>query len=646
MTAEAEPEGLEASQTRSAGPAPLPGPAAPHAREDWERRIGVRSDPAVQPRAVEPRLPPPAGLTARDGRGAVTLSWSAVAGASGYLVHRAASAAGPWSPLDHGGGDVLAVPATVYTDTLAEPGREAWYAVASVTTIEAPGGDVSGGLAAVPRDQGDARVWVAVDAAASGTPLHRPWRPIIGSEHLSMLCRGTNEQNFDVGAELGEALRLAHEELGVVAVRAHGALLDELRVYREVDGQPVHDFSRLDAVYDRLLELGLRPIVELSFMPRDLASDQTRTVFDYRAIISPPRDWDRWGALVGGLARHLVERYGIDEVAGWGFEVWNEPNLVVFWTGSQADYFQLYDVSARAIKAVDQRLRVGGPSTAAAGWIDGLLAHCDRSGAPIDFLSTHTYGSPPLDLRPITAAQGRPDLPIWWTEWGVSPTHFAIVNDGVFGAPLVVAGMKAAAERGEALAYWVASDHFEELGTPPRLFHGGFGLLSVGNLRKPRWWALAMLERLGDDVIPCELRGDGAGGLVDAWATRGSDGRVAIAVWNGTLDQSKAAGSPLLERDVTLNVDGLESGLAYELRHHRLDARHSNILAVWESLGAPDWPDDATWRTLRDANRLELLEPPRTVVPDGRFVELAFALPMPSVSLVDLVPVAGTTPPT
>jgi xylan 1,4-beta-xylosidase len=343
---------------------------------------------------------------------------------------------------------------------------------------------------------------------------------------------------------------------------------------------------------------------------------------------------------VGDLARHLVDRYGIDEVARWGFEVWNEPNLVVFWAGSQADYFRLYDVSARAIKAVDERLLVGGPSTAAVGWIEGLLDHCKQSGSPVDFLSTHTYGSPPLDLRPIAAAHGKPDVPMWWTEWGISPTHFALVNDGVFGAPLVVAGMKVASERGEALAYWVASDHFEELGKPPRLFHGGFGLLSLGNLRKPRWWALAMLERLGDEVIGCRRDGDGAGALVDAWATRDADGRVALVVWNGTLDQSKAGGAPLLDREIALSIEGLAAG-TYTVRHHRLDADHSNILATWGSLGAPDWPDDEEWAALVEADRLAELEPPRDVEAEGGCIRIGFTLPMPSVSLVELEPAAA-----
>ncbi|HZD67419.1 MAG TPA: hypothetical protein VFA45_00415 [Actinomycetes bacterium] len=173
---------------------------------------------------------------------------------------------------------------------------------------------------------------------------------------------------------------------------------------------------------------------------------------------------------------------------------------------------------------------------------------------------------------------------------------------------------------------------------PQRLLHGGFGLLTVGNLRKPRFWALALLERLGEHEIGAEVSGDGAGSLVEAWAAREDDGRVTVAVWNGTLDQSKVAGDPLLDRRATGLVDGLPAG-AYELRHLRMDLGHSNIAAVWEKMrGDADWPDEAAWRTLRGADRLEALRPPARVTPAGGVLETTFELPLPSMSLLELVP--------
>ncbi|HSL32586.1 MAG TPA: hypothetical protein VK871_02995, partial [Candidatus Limnocylindrales bacterium] len=484
----------------------------------------------------------------------------------------------------------------------------------------------------------DGAVAIRVDAGEVVGPVARPWRPIIGSEHLALIRRGAGPGGSDVGADVAQAFGIVHRELGVEAVRAHAILDDSLGVYRDAAGGPVHHFSNVDDVLDRVLDTGLRPIVELSFMPRDLAADPAATVFDYAGIISPPRDLERWAALVRDLAAHLAERFGRDEVRRWAFEVWNEPNLALFWSAAESDYLALYEASARAVKAVDTSFRVGGPATAAAGWIDDLLEHCRANDVALDFLTTHTYGVPPLDLRPIAARYGRPDLPLWWTEWGVSSGHGAPLNDSAWAAPLVARGMRSAAGRLDALAYWVASDHFVELGEAPALFHGGFGLLTIGNLRKPRFWALAMLERLGENELATEIVGDGGGSLVEVWATADPDGRVAIAVWNGTLDQSKAEGDVQLARSVRLAVRGLPAGSSFELRHHRLDDDHSNIVRTWDILGKPQWPDEGGWARLRAVNRLEALDPPRRVAADGGSIELEFDLPMPAMSLVELLP--------
>jgi hypothetical protein len=265
---------------------------------------------------------------------------------------------------------------------------------------------------------------------------------------------------------------------------------------------------------------------------------------------------------------------------------------------------------------VHPALRVGGPASAAAAWIGELLDHAATSGAAVDFLSTHTYGNAPLDVRAEATSRGRGHVPVWWTEWGITPRHFNPISDTVFGAPFVARGMKAASGRSESLAYWVVSDHFEELGTPEALFHGGFGLLTVGNLRKPQFWALHLLERLGDEVAACTLEGDGADSLVQAWASRDRDGRVAVAIWNGTLDQARGLGDPLLERSVTLVVDGL-GVQPYVLRHLRVDDAHSNIVATWGRMGGGAWPDTSGWERLHAADTLDEFEPAHVVVPGG-----------------------------
>jgi xylan 1,4-beta-xylosidase len=605
------------------------------ARIAWFATAGVQTP---RDRPTPPHLlPPPERVRAVRGRGHVTVDWSPVSGAAGYLVHRGLTADGPFAPVDQHTGDLLAVPHTPYLDTTGPPDTDTWYAVSSVSTIEAMGAVLSPPVAAVA-GPADGAVTIHVDAGEVVGPVARPWRPIIGSEHLALLLGGAGPGGSDVGADLAEALGIVHREIGVEAVRAHAILDDSLGVYREAAGGPVHDFSKVDDVLDRALEAGLRPIVELSFMPRDLAADPAATVFDYAGIISPPRDLERWAALVRGLAAHLAERFGREEVRQWAFEVWNEPNLALFWSGTESDYLALYEASARAVKAVDPLFRIGGPATAAAGWIDDLLEHCTSNDVALDFITTHTYGVPPLDLRPIVARYGRPDLPLWWTEWGVSSGHGGTINDSAWAAPLVARGMRSAAGRLEALAYWVASDHFVELGEAPALFHGGFGLLTIGNLRKPRFWALAMLERLGENELATGIDGDGGGSLVEAWATADSDGRVAIAVWNGTLDQSKAEGDVQLGRWVRLAVRGLPAGRSFELRHFRVDDDHSSIVRTWEIIGKPAWPDEDGWARLRAVNRLEALDPPRRVAAEGGSIELEFDLPMPAMSLIELLP--------
>ena len=608
------------------------------ARTDWERRIGIRSGHAFGGSA--PSLRPPAGLSAVAGGAQVTLSWTPVPGAIGYQLHVASSADGPWTPLDHAGGDVLSVPHPPYVDTTGTPGEQRWYAVSSLSDVHVDG-PASAPVACTPLTTPAGPVSVTVDAAAVVEELPRPWRPMIGSEHLSHALSTDTTAGHVVGEELSAALSAAHLELGVTHVRAHGILCDDLGVYREVDGDPVHDFSGVDRVYDHIRGLGLYPVVEISFMPHDLASDPTTTVFDYDAIVSPPKDWQRWYDLVHDLTAHLVERYGDEVVEHWSFEVWNEANLEVFWSGSPEEYLKMYDVTAAAVRAVDERLVVGGPSSAAAGWVEELLAHAERSGAAVDFVSTHTYGAPPLDFRPMLERYGRGGTPIWWTEWGVTPTHFNEVSDAVFSGTFLLRGMLSAMGRIESLSYWVVSDHFEELGRPPALLHGGFGLRTVGELRKPRWWALAMMERLGPDRLSVALDGDGAGSLVEAVATSTDSGEVSVLAWNLTLDQTKAAGAPALDREVSLQVRGLVPGATYTLRHDRVDEDHSNVGSTWGRLRAEgqDWPDEQQWQTLREADRLEQLEPDRVVTVDASgTVQVDFVLPMPSISQVTLVP--------
>jgi xylan 1,4-beta-xylosidase len=591
-------------------------------KADWDERIAVRSDEERE--FGFPELDPPKEVSAVGGVGQVTIDWSPVDGAAGYLILRGTGERGPLEPVDHHSGDVLSVPAPPYVDTTITPGTPYRYAVASVPEVTVHGRP-SHPVGAVPLMPGNAaaRVTVTVDVVAEGIELPRPWEPMIGSERLSQLLCKDRTGGHEIGSELEDALRRMHDEIGVRAVRAHAIFHDDTHVVTETG----YDFSVVDAIYDKLLAIGLRPVVELGFMPRELASDPAKTVFEYGAIISPPASYQRWHDLVRALVQHLVDRYGLDEVLTWDFEVWNEANLEVFWSGTKTEWLQLYDVSAAAVKSVDPRIQVGGPSSAAAGWIDDLLAHTKPFGTPVDFVSTHTYGSPPLDIRASLERHGYGDARVLWTEWGVTPTHFNPINDSVFSGVFLLRGMRSAAGRIDALSYWVASDHFEELGRPPRLLHGGFGLQTLGGLAKPRYHAMTLLSRLGPVELPVTLSGDGGGSLVEAWASRDRD-RVAVLLWNLTLDQTKAAGAQELTRTVEVRVPGVDPSWAAKATTLAIGAGDIAEAAV----GLDDWPSDPELADL--AERSRMVSTPLELH-DGA-VELS--LPMPSAVLLELTP--------
>ncbi len=269
-------------------------------------------------------------------------------GAAGYLVHRAAERGWAVARDRSPGRGSACRPSSARTSTRpATPGTVAWYAVAGPAIDRRAGRAVVGagrGLAATAggRCRGERRRSMP---AADGGPVERPWRPIIGSEHLALLLRGEGPGGHHVGDELTEAFR-------IVRARARGrrwsaptrSSTTVLGVYRERDGQPIHDFERVDAVLDRLLATGLRPVIELSFMPRDLAVGPGRSPSSTTSGSSRRRaTWGAGRTLVAGSSAHLIDRFGQDEVRSWAFEVWNEPNLRVFWSADEAAYFDLYD---------------------------------------------------------------------------------------------------------------------------------------------------------------------------------------------------------------------------------------------------------------------------------------------------------------
>jgi xylan 1,4-beta-xylosidase len=371
-----------------------------------------------------------------------------------------------------------------------------------------------------------------VPAAGSPTPERGPERvlhvdlasPSTRRDHFEDLSIGSDYPGTLIRDDSLAQLRVVREELGFRYVRFHAIFHDVLGTYREVNGKPVYDWSKIDYLYDQLLKAKIRPFVELGFAPNAMKTSE-QTIFFWKGNTSHP-DLEKWTKLVDAFARHLIERYGRDEVRSWFFEVWNEPNLAIFWErADQAAYFDLYARSARALAAVDPELKVGGPSTAGAAWVPEFIAYAAERQLPVAFVTTHTYGveggfldekgqsdtklssSPDAivgDIRRVRAqieASAMPGLPLYFTEWSTSYTPRDPVHDSYHSAPYILTKLKESSGLLQGMSYWTFSDLFEEPGPPSAPFQGGFGLLNPQGIRKPAYFAYKYLHQLGERVI-------------------------------------------------------------------------------------------------------------------------------------------------
>jgi xylan 1,4-beta-xylosidase len=454
---------------------------------------------------------------------------------------------------------------------------------------------------AVPAPAARAGETITLDAAAPTRPFPHFWERMFGSGRAVLTLRESYRQD----------LRAVRSVTALSYVRFHGIFNDELGVYAEgPDGEPSYNFSYVDQVYDGLLANGVRPVVELSFMPSQLASTETRHSFWYRPVISPPKDYRKWDALIAALARHLVERYGIDEVSRWYFEVWNEPNLD-FWAGEprQSTYWTLYDHTATSLKTVDVRLRVGGPATAQAAWVPAFIQHCKQNRVPVDFISTHVYGDDsakdvfgsvepiPRDRMVCRAvrkvhseiqASPLPSLPLIWTEFNATFRNQTEVTDAPYMGPWLAETVRQCDGLAQDMSYWTLSDVFEERGVVKTPFYGGYGLLAAGSIPKPAYNAFALLHRLGDQRFMKDAEG--------TLFTRRDDGALVLAIWNYA-----DVGAPATARSVVLQVRHVDARTASV---QSLDPAHGNVNVAYEQMGSPRYPTERQLAQLRVAAAL------------------------------------------
>jgi xylan 1,4-beta-xylosidase len=411
-----------------------------------------------------------------------------------------------------------------------------------------------------------------------------------------------------------------------------------------------HSFTYVDQVIDAYLALGIRPFLELGFMPSALASGE-QTVFWWRGNVTPPRSWSGWADLVRATMVHLIDRYGLDEVRGWPIEVWNEPNLKDFWQDAdESAYHRLYELTANTVKEVDAALQVGGPalSPGADDWLERFAAFVTAGSVPVDFVSRHAYTSGPARhvpfgvhqtlapashlleqfARPGQQLAGGPlaDLPVHITEFNSSYRPDNPVHDTAFHAAYLAPVVAAGGDLVDSFSYWTFSDMFEEAGVPTSLFHGGFGLLTHRQIKKPTYHLYAFMARMADQVL---ARGP------DHLVTGDGAGRVTVLAW-APVD----SGGATLRLSIPLGPGASRTAFALRSRVHE---EAGNAQAAWAEMGCPRSPLPGQLDALR-----EVAEPAREhrslSVVDGR-VDLDLTLARHEVTLVEITAVTDETPP-
>jgi xylan 1,4-beta-xylosidase len=456
-------------------------------------------------------------------------------------------------------------------------------------------------LAQSPAGARDSDV-IQIDASAPAHPFPHFWEKMFGSGRAILTLRQSYRQD----------LRDVKQITGFEYVRFHAIFHDEVGIYDEDDqGHALYNFSYADQIYDGLLANGVRPFVELSFMPKKLAAKEALHAFWYKQNVSPPKDWNKWDDLIAQFARHLVDRYGIDEVAQWYFEVWNEPNLD-FWTGEpkQATYWQLYDHTARSIKQVSPRLRVGGPATAQAAWADAFIRHCAENKVPVDFVSSHVYGNDraqdvfgtdekiPRDQMVCRAVKKvhdqirssiMPNLPLIWTEYNASYFNEPAVTDSIYIGPWLADTIRQCDGLVEIMSYWTFSDVFEEQGVVKQPFYGGFGLIAADDIPKPSYNTFKLLHRLGDERISIDSN--------SVLVTRQRDGSLVVAAWN--LVPPDQAG---VSKTIHLRFEHLAGSRRAYIS--RVDRDHGDVHPAYEKMGQPRYPTQEQLKVLQQAAQL------------------------------------------
>ncbi|MEK3748604.1 helix-turn-helix domain-containing protein [Paenibacillus sp. FSL E2-8871] len=450
-------------------------------------------------------------------------------------------------------------------------------------------------------------------------------------------------------AEVQRHIKQMQQEIGFQYIRFHGIFDDEMMIYGENErGDVSLNFAYSDSLFDFLLCSGLKPFLELSFLPRQLAGEGATSVFYKKSFVGSPKDLGKWNQMIHQFITHYIHRYGIHEVRQWYFEVWNEPEIHIFWPDTYEAYCELFISTFQTIKSIDSELRVGGPGVLSltlmqSDWLTRFMNDVCRRGVKPDFISFHSY---PYDeslrstqviqvdyeenpdvwfqtielsadteylsrviiklKKTVSEAMGSDVPELHMTEWNATGSHRDLVNDTCFKAAYIVKNVLENMDGLHSFGYWTATDLLEEFKMSSETFHGGLGLMTYNGIPKPSFYAFKLLAKLGRQFIH---QGKGY------YITSSDMGLQVLMYAYAHIDSLYQKGdASLINRtnrydvfeeggdiELTLELADIQPGL-YTIKRHTINRRNGSVFDLWVRMGAPHPIDADTLNYLKQAS--------------------------------------------
>ena len=439
------------------------------------------------------------------------------------------------------------------------------------------------------------------DLQKTKKPINKVWNFGYNTCHAALLLRE------DLPSQIKQA-----KDLDFKYIRFHNTFSREVGLYTENDaGKAVYNFENFDKIYDTVIQNGYLPFMEISFCPEAMKKSE-KTLMAYKASTSVPASYEKWNNLIEKMIVHVIERYGIECVKKWYFEVWNEPDLI-FFDGDMEDYFELYDNTVLTIKKVNSDLKVGGPATSKCAWIGDFINHIEKGSEisdfkplPCDFIATHAY---PSDLPFYTKAHGDVKLqksdvltkmftevkekiensslkgiPLIMGEWNSSAGPLAYNHDEKNNGAFIIKTLNELKGVIDGSLYWNLSDIFEEFGLQYKPFHGGYGMFTVNSIPKSSYNAFKLLNMVDGAEVPFETNdelNDGVGVLAGFDKTKN--------VFNILLYYYMEPGATnLLPQDMSISVGGINSETV-SYKSYEINDESGSPYEWWKKLGDPEY---------------------------------------------------------